>query len=515
MDWNSILLLLTAFGCGSLVWRSLRPGRPMIFGWGAVGLFLLGLTAGVWTRRPDLAGFIGFTAWAILGLLPPLLMQQARRMLLEHRLGTAYRLAVPAALLHPMDGWPDQARVMRAQALAQRGHRERAVQILDELAGNSKSSGFIAQCHRLEIEGRWGELAAWIDIVLDDQLLAQYPELAPLFLRALGESGDTGGLLVNCHHFIPALAGSAAVTARDCRLIALAWGGRRRGVERLLENVGAPVSQPQRQLALATADLAAGNSAAALPVLEQLANSPRPMLAQTARQRLEHPPAPASSLAPEAAAILDWIEQEVLADRAGRLAGRTPRPWITWALILANVAVFCAETVAGGSTNDLTLQRLGGLFPDSLARHQYWRLLTANFLHYGWPHILFNMVALLILGPFVEDSLGAMGFLIVYFFSGIGAMSGVLLLQHLRIITPDALVGASGAIMGLVGAAGAILMRLWRRHRAVSVRQRLMRIIWIVVLQIIFDAMTPMVSSSAHLVGLGCGFVMGLVLPIG
>src|ERR1700691_5460655 len=98
MDWNYILLLLTAFGCGSLVWRSVRPGRPMIFGWGAVGAFVLGLTAAVWTRRPSLAGFVGFTAWSILGLIPPLLMQQARRMFQQHRLGLAYRLAIPAAL---------------------------------------------------------------------------------------------------------------------------------------------------------------------------------------------------------------------------------------------------------------------------------------------------------------------------------------------------------------------------------------------------------------------------------
>lgn len=515
MDWNYILLLLTAFGCGSLVWRSVRPGRPMIFGWAAVGMFVLGLTAAVWTRRPNLAGFVGFTAWSILALIPPLLMQQARRMLQQHRLGVAYWLAIPAALMHPVDGWPDQARVMRAVALAQRGQRERAVQILDHLARHSKSSGFIAQCHRLAIEGRWGELAAWIDIVLDDQMLTQYPELAPLFLRALGESGDTAGLLTNCQHFIPALAGSALITASECRLIALCWGGRRRGVEQLLENLRSSMSEQERQLALATADLAAGNSPAACPVLEKLSASPNPLIAQTARQRLEHPPAPASGLPPEAAAILDWLEQEVLADHAGRLAGRRPRPWTTWTLILANVAVFFAEEAAGGSTNDSTLDRLGGLFPDSLKRHQYWRLLTANFLHYGWEHILFNMVALLILGPFVEESLGAGGFLVVYFFSGIGAMSGVLLLQHLGIIQPDALVGASGAIMGLVGAAGAVLWRLWRRHRAVDVRQRLLRIVWIVVLQVIFDALTPQVSSSAHLVGLGCGFAMGLILSIG
>jgi rhomboid protease GluP len=515
MDWNYILLLLTAFGCVSLIWRSMRPGRPVIYGWGMVGLFILGVTAGAWMRRRDLAGFIGFGVWALLGLLPPLFLHQARRLLLIRRFDSAYRMACAAALLHPLDGWADQARLMHAQALAQRGRNEQALQILGQLVRKSKSCGFMAQCHQMEIEGRWGELAAWIGIAVDDQLLSQNPELGPLYLTALGESGDPGALLVNCHHYLPVLlAAGAEAAARDCRLIALAWGGRPRGVERILEYLPSPMSRRQRQLWLATAELAAGDPAART-VLAELADTASPNIAQTARRRLEHPPAPASGLTPEATAILEWLEQDVLTDRTGKLAGRRFKPWTTWSLILLNVAVFCAEIAAGGSTNDRTLERLGGLYPELLARHQYWRLLTANFLHYGWQHILFNMLALLILGPFVEESLGVVGFLIVYFFAGVGAMAGVLVLQHLRLIQTDALVGASGAIMGLVGAAGAVLLRLWRRHRAMDVRQRLLRIVWIVILQVIFDALTPMVSSSAHLVGLGCGFFMGLILSIG
>ena len=515
MDWNSILFLLTAFGCGSLLWRSVRPGRPIIFGWAGVALLIIGVMVGAWERRPGVAGVVGFAAWAALGLLPSLLMQQVHRMLLTRRYGWAYRLSVAAALLHPLDGWPDQVRMMRAQALRRRGQTEQALSILGELAHKSKSCGFMAQCHRLEIEGRWQELATWIDITLDERMLGQYPELGPMFLRALGESGGLDALLMNCHQMLPTLIGSAETAARSCRLIALAFGGRRRGAERLLENLRPPLSLSQRQLWLATSDLAGGDEVSARAVLEALAAGANAGVAQVARQRLEHPPALASKLSPQASAILDGLEQEVLADRTGRLAGRRPRPWTTWALVLANVAVFGLEMATGGSTNDATLERLGGLYPEMLARHQYWRLLTANFLHYGWQHILFNMLALLILGPFVEQSLGVAGFLGVYFISGVGAMGGVLLLQHLHLILPDALVGASGAIMGLVGATGAILLRLWRRHRAVDVRQRLFRIIWIVILQVVFDALTPMVSSSAHLVGLGWGFVMGLVLAIG
>ena len=184
---------------------------------------------------------------------------------------------------------------------------------------------------------------------------------------------------------------------------------------------------------------------------------------------------------------------------------------VVLALIIVNVAVFVLEIVAGGSTNPVTLHRLGELDTSSVIfRHQYWRLLAALFLHYGPVHIFFNLFALLLLGPALERQIGAVLFALCYLVSGIGSSIVVVLLTRLRLHEPVQLVGASGCIMGVAGTWAGFLLR--HRHAPLA-RKRLRDIIVIVLLQIAFDLVTREVSSSAHLGGLLTGFLLGLLVP--
>jgi rhomboid protease GluP len=81
------------------------------------------------------------------------------------------------------------------------------------------------------------------------------------------------------------------------------------------------------------------------------------------------------------------------------------------------------------------------------------------------------------------------------------------MLMHL--IEPAQLVGASGSVMGVVGAWAGFLLR--HRH-APQAKQQLANIAVIVVIQIAFDLSTPQVSMAAHMCGLIAGFFLGLVL---
>jgi membrane associated rhomboid family serine protease len=180
-------------------------------------------------------------------------------------------------------------------------------------------------------------------------------------------------------------------------------------------------------------------------------------------------------------------------------------------IIIVNVGVFILELLAGGSTNPITLHRLGELDTNSVIfRHQYWRLLAALFLHYGPIHIFFNLFALLLLGPALERQIGAFLFAVCYLASGIGSSIAVVLLTKLRLLGPVQLVGASGCIMGIVGTWAGFLLR--HRHAPLA-RQRLRNIFVIVLLQLAFDLVTPRVSMSAHLGGLLTGFLLGLLVP--
>ena len=173
--------------------------------------------------------------------------------------------------------------------------------------------------------------------------------------------------------------------------------------------------------------------------------------------------------------------------------------------------MFAVEMVRGGATNLDTLYRLGALFPPAVRAGQWWRLVAAVFLHYGWLHITMNMFALWVLGPFIEFALGFRRYLWTYLISGIGSM-GIVMLFSFGPRAEQLALGASGCIMGLVGATGALMLRAWRQHQALSARRRLITMLLIIITQSIFDFMVPQVSMTAHLSGAIIGFATALLL---
>ena len=209
-----------------------------------------------------------------------------------------------------------------------------------------------------------------------------------------------------------------------------------------------------------------------------------------------------------------WRGRRLLAARDPFYRAR--RPAITFspcvlALLILNVAAFIAEIIFGGPTNPHTLNRLGWLDTDSvLYGHEYWRLLTALFLHYGALHLVVNMFALLLLGPALERQIGSAFFAGCYILSGLGSSLTVVLLAKLGPLNAVQLVGASGCVMGVVGVWAGFLLR---NPHAPLAAQRLRSIIMIVILQTVFDLVTPRVSMSAHLGGVVIGFLLGLALP--
>jgi len=177
--------------------------------------------------------------------------------------------------------------------------------------------------------------------------------------------------------------------------------------------------------------------------------------------------------------------------------------------VALNLIAFLIEILNGG-WSDQTLYRLGSVEQYSiLFLGQYWRLLTALFLHAGPVHLLFNLFALYILGVPLEKAIGPLRFCICYLFAGVGSTAGVVLLTRLGLTHTSLLVGASGAIMGVVGAwAGFLLLN----RQVPMAKQRLTNILLIVLIQIAFDLSTPQVSMAAHMCGLFTGLVMGLIL---
>ena len=187
--------------------------------------------------------------------------------------------------------------------------------------------------------------------------------------------------------------------------------------------------------------------------------------------------------------------------------------YTTYILIALNLLIYVLEIKFGGSQNLFALERLGALIPEKVWAGEWWRLIGANFLHYGSLHLATNMLALFLIGRLIELSLGAKSYLTIYLFSGVGSMLSFSLLAYKLEMDNVFLVGASAAIMGLIGAILAISLQIWLRQRySVVAKRRLQQVMLIIVIQFIFDNLIPQVSFHSHLFGLIIGFLISSVL---
>ena len=191
---------------------------------------------------------------------------------------------------------------------------------------------------------------------------------------------------------------------------------------------------------------------------------------------------------------------------------KTQKIYATYVLIILNLFFFVLEINAGGSKNLITLDYLGALIPVKVLSGQWWRVISANFLHYGALHLSTNMLALYYLGKLIEINLGAARYLFIYLFSGIGAMIAFTIFSLFQGDNNAFLVGASAAIMGLVGTLLAISSYVWLKRKTPMNAKRLRLVIIIIIVQFIFENLIPQVSFYSHLFGLISGFLLGLIV---
>jgi rhomboid protease GluP len=176
----------------------------------------------------------------------------------------------------------------------------------------------------------------------------------------------------------------------------------------------------------------------------------------------------------------------------------------TFGLIGVTILVFLAQllgqALAGG---DIVLY-YGAKINENLAAGEAWRLVTPIFLHANLLHIGVNMYSLWAIGPAVERFFGQARFLTAYLLSGI---CGVLLSL---VMSPNASVGASGAIFGLLGALATFLYL----HRATFGQlgaTQLRQLVMVALINLGLGLM-PGIDNWGHVGGLLAGVVLAWFL---
>lgn len=173
-------------------------------------------------------------------------------------------------------------------------------------------------------------------------------------------------------------------------------------------------------------------------------------------------------------------------------------------IICLNFAAYAEMALSLGTLSFTARQAAdwGATFGPWVLKGDWWRLWTANYVHFDALHLLLNMVALIAWGSLVSSRMGAVRFLVFYTLCGmLGSLTSVLM--H-----PDTVsAGASGAISGVLGALVAFRVCGDRAIRGIE-------LIYAVLFNVVFVSFMPAIDWQAHAGGFVAGFVLCFLVAV-
>lgn len=176
-------------------------------------------------------------------------------------------------------------------------------------------------------------------------------------------------------------------------------------------------------------------------------------------------------------------------------------------IVVINIVVFIVLSFMGDTENADFMYRHGACYLPAIKNGEYYRLITSMFLHFGFYHIVYNMLSLIFLGDILEIHVGAVRYLIIYF---LGGLAGNLLSLEVSSRTGHYAVsaGASGAIFAVIGA----LLYIAVRNRGQFGDRNMKKLTLIVVLMVMQGMIDKGVDGYAHIGGLIGGTILAVLL---
>jgi rhomboid protease GluP len=202
-----------------------------------------------------------------------------------------------------------------------------------------------------------------------------------------------------------------------------------------------------------------------------------------------------------------WSE---IRDFSRSLRAVSKSPLVVTLLLALNILVFIAMSISTKKVVQFDVQetlRWGANFGPLTVNGDWWRLLSAIFVHAGLLHLSLNMWALWNIGRITEKLFGRITFLFLYL--GAGTLASLTSIAWDPSLSS---VGASGAIFGLFGAFLAFLLRERAQIPPSIVRRHWISTLVFVLFNLVDGAITPGIDNAAHVGGLLSGFLLGYVL---
>lgn len=478
-------LFAVAVSLGSLATRGLDPRRWPPPAVAAIVLGVYGHLAGAsWALLAAFAcalvGVVAPTAWAV----------RARRRAARGDFAGAARVIGPLARLRPL--WADRRDLWRAAAAFYEGDPALAEALARRLAADDGPRARMLRASLVALTRNWEA--------------ARYAPVVDLQSRALCELGEVdAGVEAAARVWRPRMGWTAIRNARAVMLAPMAFAGEVEATRRLGRLMRLPA--PARSIWRATAEAAAGEPAAAAARLDALlAGELTPALRHAADARRAALPAP-PVLGDAARAVVADVRREVAAGALLRVGKFWRSPLAVLLLALIGVG-FALQIVRGGGDPEGIALELGALYANGRLPEDGWRLLAYGFLHGGVLHLAANALAIVVLAPMTARAMGEL--------RALGVFVGGVLIGGLGISFfggHGTTVGASGGAMALLGGALAAMV-LHPMMRGTRTGRAALRLgVMLVVVQTVFDAITPRISSAGHVWGGLAGvLIAGLLL---
>lgn len=183
------------------------------------------------------------------------------------------------------------------------------------------------------------------------------------------------------------------------------------------------------------------------------------------------------------------------------------QPVVTAGFVVINALVYVILEVYGDTGSTAYMMEKGAVWPPYVAEGQYWRLLTATFMHFGFEHLLNNMLILICAGMILEKAMGHVKFAILYLFAGVGG-STLSYLQMLQSGDYAVAAGASGAVFGIIGGLLWVVIRHRGRYESLTGKG----MIFMIAISLYYGIASGGVDNWGHVGGLIMGFLLCMIL---
>jgi membrane associated rhomboid family serine protease len=526
-----LALISVAIGGAYWGWQFVRQESLRLYGaLNIVAALLAGL--GFLGQRNDdarfgLPGAIGLGAGACLLVVGPFARGLARRAAGAERFRLAQALLGIADVLAPGSGVGDEKALLAAMREIRDGNIQTTVDALTSAKFRASPEARIAIDERIAMlylaAYRWDEAIAHAE----EHLFGAIPPASdaapgialrrvlglapPVWVELLGAYAYTGNLdqaarMLARLEDVCADRPEAGIWVHRGRLIFLALAGRVGAVQTLVEPKRARhMKAAARTYWVAVAHERHGETAAAEAAYAKARagsrGRPRVLIDQ-AIARL--PTVKPAELGPTATEVVTRVEAEPVPIVTDTLRPR--RPWAVRGLVASMVAVALAISIFLGPSTDVGVLVRDGAMVRSLVRDgEWWRIVSAIFIHVGGLHLL-NLIGLWLIGRLAEDLFGSWRTLVIFALAGLAGCIASFFASPAGISA-----GASGGMFGLLGAVFVETTLHRRRYRGWP-RGMWGSLALVTVAQIAVGFLYPFIDQWAHGGGLIVGAVLGALL---